>query len=742
MRRAVIQTLRDRATAATLVSASATKVVYKGLLSSAELGEYFADLRDPAFVFALRRVPPALQHEHLAADGAWCSRSTTSRTTARSTRSPATAPGCARAACPPRWASDSLNFNTALDAMLGAGYRIDEAVDMMLSPSVDAATTACARTTTRTSRPSSRGTVRRRSSSPTAIRVGAALDRSGFRPLRWCRTASGKVLAASETGVVDFGDDAIVQRGRLGPGDRLVVRFASGQLVRPGRVPRRAPRARRLPRDRRSRGGSRCPTPSRPAVDADALRARSGALRLHQRRTQRRRRVLAGGRRRAGALDGRRRGASRSSSAACRSRRTCARTSRKSRTRRSTRCAKASSSTCARGSARATTNGDVPAPGAIVMLETAVLDESAFDELRFDARLVQHRVALELGDATLRARIARICDEAERAVRDGATYLVLDDRGVTLPVPAILAAGAIHQRLTRAGLRMQASIAVCDGFARDAHASRRSSPSAPTSSRRGSRRAPRRADRHAQRVPRHGALRPDQDHGEARHLLAALVHRRADVRVARARAAKSSTRVSPACTRTSRRSASRSSKKICAPGARSREGRGPPIAACSASVATACATPSIRALLKTLRAGDRRGDEAAFLELSDRLEAREPINLRDLVEPVPLGEPIPLDEVEPEEAILARFATAAMSLGALAPEVHKTIARGANRLGARSNSGEGGEDPAQVAATRSSRSPRAASASARPTSPAPTRSRSRWRRARSPAKAARFRASR
>jgi hypothetical protein len=63
--------------------------------------------------------------------------------------------------------------------------------------------------------------------------VGAALDRSGFRPLRWCRTASGKVLAASETGVVDFGNDPVVQRGRLGPGDRLVVRFASINSSRP-----------------------------------------------------------------------------------------------------------------------------------------------------------------------------------------------------------------------------------------------------------------------------------------------------------------------------------------------------------------------------------------------------------------------------------------------------------------------------------------------------------------------------
>ena len=64
-------------------------------------------------------------------------------------------------------------------------------------------------------------------------RVGAALDRSGFRPLRWCRTESGKVLAASETGVIDFGADAIVERGRLGPGERITVRFATGELIRP-----------------------------------------------------------------------------------------------------------------------------------------------------------------------------------------------------------------------------------------------------------------------------------------------------------------------------------------------------------------------------------------------------------------------------------------------------------------------------------------------------------------------------
>ena len=70
-----------------------------------------------------------------------------------------------------------------------------------------------------------------------------------------------------------------------------------------------------------------------------------------------------------------------------------------------------------------------------------------------------------------------------------------------------------------------------------------------------------------------------------------------------------------------------------------------------------------------------KGDDEAFLELSDRLEAREPINLRDLVKPVPLDR---ADSARAKSsrprASIARFATAAMSLGALAPEVHKTIA--------------------------------------------------------------------
>jgi glutamate synthase (NADPH/NADH) large chain/glutamate synthase (ferredoxin) len=73
-----------------------------------------------------------------------------------------------------------------------------------------------------------------------------------------------------------------------------------------------------------------------------------------------------------------------------------------------------------------------------------------------------------------------------------------------------------------------------------------------------------------------------------------------------------------------------------------------------------------------------------------------PVAIKDLIEFVPSnGGPIPLEEVEPMESIRRRFTTAAMSLGALSPEAHETLAIAMNRIGGKSDSGEGGEDPAR-----------------------------------------------
>ena len=74
-------------------------------------------------------------------------------------------------------------------------------------------------------------------------------------------------------------------------------------------------------------------------------------------------------------------------------------------------------------------------------------------------------------------------------------------------------------------------------------------------------------------------------------------------------------------------------------------------------------------------------------------QSRRHMTLRGLFELKPVGAPVPLDEVEPAREIVKRFASGAMSLGSISTEAHTTLAIAMNRIGGRSNTGEGGEDP-------------------------------------------------
>ena len=95
-----------------------------------------------------------------------------------------------------------------------------------------------------------------------------------------------------------------------------------------------------------------------------------------------------------------------------------------------------------------------------------------------------------------------------------------------------------------------------------------------------------------------------------------------------------------------------------------------------------------------------RRSTARFASLVD---GRAPLEPRDLLELVPAGAPVPIDEVEPVESILRRFSSGGMSHGSLSAEAHETVAIAFNRLGGRSNCGEGGEDPARFRDERNSR---------------------------------------
>ncbi|GIZ12797.1 glutamate synthase large subunit [Pseudomonas sp. NCCP-436] len=108
-------------------------------------------------------------------------------------------------------------------------------------------------------------------------------------------------------------------------------------------------------------------------------------------------------------------------------------------------------------------------------------------------------------------------------------------------------------------------------------------------------------------------------------------------------------------------------------------------------------------VVRTLQEAVQQGSYEKFKEYSRLVDTRPVSMIRDLLKVREAAAPIPLDEVEPLESIFKRFDAAGISLGALSPEAHEALAEAMNRLGGRSNSGEGGEDPARYGTIKSSK---------------------------------------
>ena len=101
------------------------------------------------------------------------------------------------------------------------------------------------------------------------------------------------------------------------------------------------------------------------------------------------------------------------------------------------------------------------------------------------------------------------------------------------------------------------------------------------------------------------------------------------------------------------------------------------------------------AAIKALQAATRTADYDKFLEFEREIDTKpSPVFLRDFFE-IKGAEPIPLESVESEADIMHHFVAGAMSFGAISSEAHEAIALAMNAIGARSNTGEGGEDPAR-----------------------------------------------
>ena len=114
--------------------------------------------------------------------------------------------------------------------------------------------------------------------------------------------------------------------------------------------------------------------------------------------------------------------------------------------------------------------------------------------------------------------------------------------------------------------------------------------------------------------------------------------------------------------------------------------------------------------ISALQIASRNNDESAYWNFSNHANEQTTKNstLRGLMSFKFANTPIPLEEVESEKEIVKRFATGAMSLGSISTEAHESLALAMNKLGGKSNTGEGGEDPVRFEPLENGESKRSA----------------------------------
>ena len=321
-------------------------------------------------------------------------------------------------------------------------------------------------------------------------------------------------------------------------------------------------------------------------------------------------------------------------------------------------------------------------------------------------------------EENLRRALDRIRAEAVEAVQSGASILILSDRAAgrsRIPIPSLLATGAVHHHLSRAGLRMRCGLVVETGDAREiAHLALLIGYGAAAIN-------PYVAyDSIAQLVEEAAFVPPDLDLERALYnyikaLGKGLLKTFAKMGIstlASYRGAQIFEAVGVAqpvvdefFTDTASRIGGATLWTI-AQEARMRHERAYPEHGERSNQLDVGGDYQWRQLgerhllnpksIHKLQNAARRNDYAEYQEFARLIndQSHGVYTIRGLLRFKKDGvQPIPLDEVEPIEAILKRFCTGAMSFGSISAEAHETLAIAMNRIGGKSNSGEGGEDP-------------------------------------------------
>jgi glutamate synthase (NADPH) large chain len=360
-----------------------------------------------------------------------------------------------------------------------------------------------------------------------------------------------------------------------------------------------------------------------------------------------------------------------------------------------------------------------------VMLNSPVLSQRKQRQLLTLPQFKDSHRYLDLNftvEEGLRNALLRLCAEAEAAARDGIELLIVTDRRPRrdhLLVHALLATGAVHRHLVKTGLRCASNLIVETGTARDPHHVACLIGYGATAV------YPYLAYQTLHDLGERGILKTK--HGEVAQI------GRSYRRGIKKGLLKIISKMGISCIGSYRGAQlfeivglDRDVVDLCFAGTPSRiggatfadlQGEAAEIAMCAWDNN---ALPEIGGLLQYTPTGEyhqynpdvvtrlqravRSGARADWLAYADAVNSRPPAALRDLLEFAnDRVQPVPLDEVEAIDSIVKRFDTAAMSLGALSPEAHEALAIAMNRLGGRSNSGEGGEDPVRYGTERVSK---------------------------------------
>jgi glutamate synthase (NADPH/NADH) large chain len=552
------------------------------------------------------------------------------------------------------------------------------------------------------------------------------LDRNGLRPARWVKTKDGFITLASEIGTHGYRSEDVVAKGRVGPGQILMVDTQTGELLQTEDIDNalkaRQPYKRWL-KEKAQRIEGTFGGEMTPGIEAGQLES---FMKLFQVSLEERDQVLRplaeSGNEAVGSM-----GDDTPMAVLSRRERSLYDYFRQKFAQVTNppidplrETIVMSLETDLGGEKNVFSEG--PEHADRVILTSPVLSQGKFTTLRQLDRpgfqVCDIDCTYSPSETSLQQAVVDMATSAEQAVRDGATILILSDRAVTpdrLPIHSLLATGALHHHLIRRGLRIDANLVVESASARDSHqiacllgfgatavypylaysvlddlirsGEVLGEPSACYKNyRKGINKGLLKimskmgisavsSYRGAQLFEAVGLSDDVVDLafcGVASRIQGAgFNHLEQDQKMLAARAW--------------------SRRKTIEPGGLLKYMHGQEYHAFNPDV--------VMQLQQAVASGNYRDYQRYAALVNDRPVA----TLRDLLRPVDASEALPLDQVEPIENILRRFDSAGMSLGALSPEAHEALATAMNSLGARSNSGEGGEDPSRFGTERVSK---------------------------------------